>query len=140
MNIYTERQIERLQDEAVHAGRNSFSPYSGFRVGSAVLADNGLMYKGANIESASYGLTVCGERSAIFNAVSDGARGIMAVAVNCIDVPKEVAEQDPDLVMSCGACRQVMHEFMGDDGLVVIQGLWRFRMGELLPNAFHLPS
>ena len=82
--------------------KQSYSPYSNFAVGAAVLSNDGYIYGGCNIENASYGLTNCAERTAIFNAVSDGKRNISAIAV--------VADTDRPC-SPCGACRQVIGEF-----------------------------
>lgn len=91
-----------LEEAARLAGRNSYSPYSGFPVGAAVLADNGGIYGGCNVENASLGLTCCAERTAVYNAVSQGVGVIRAVAVY---TPTGRA------TLPCGACRQVLHEF-----------------------------
>lgn len=97
-------QIElykKLLNIAKEASKNSYSPYSKFKVGCAVLCDNGEIYLGTNIENASYGLTICAERVAVFNAVSNGVKKIKAVAV--YTNKKDIAP--------CGACRQVIFEF-----------------------------
>ncbi|PQL21191.1 cytidine deaminase [Veillonella denticariosi JCM 15641] len=94
--------VGNLINTAVEARRQSYSPYSKFKVGAAVLGSDGMTYKGCNIENASYGLTNCAERSAIFNAVSHGCREFVAIAV--------VADTDGPC-SPCGACRQVIAEF-----------------------------
>ena len=124
-----------LAVKAMEARRNSYSPYSNFKVGAALLAgDNGL-YTGVNIENASYGLTVCAERTAIFKAVSEGAVKITALAVACDTDRFEDA-------FPCGACRQVMAEFMEDEADIIVSlntGEWKvYKLRELLPNAFRL--
>jgi cytidine deaminase len=91
-----------LEDAARLAGRNSYSPYSGFPVGAAVLDENGRIHVGCNVENASFGLTCCAERTALFNAVSHGARTIRAVAVHT---------PTARVTLPCGACRQVLLEF-----------------------------
>jgi cytidine deaminase len=91
----------KLLDIAKEVAKNSYSPYSKFKVGCAVLCDNGEIYLGTNIENASYGLTICAERVAIFNAISNGAKKITALAVYT----------DRKDVTPCGACRQVIFEF-----------------------------
>ncbi len=81
---------------------NAYSPYSGVKIGAAVLTSDGRVFSGTNIENSSYGLSCCAERTAIFNAVSEGARKIVAIAV--------VGKSD-EFTRPCGACRQVMVEF-----------------------------
>ena len=94
--------LRRLEKSARDAATASYSPYSQFRVGAAVLTGSGRIYSGANIENASYGLCNCAERTAIFTAVAAGERRLQAVAVF-------TPTQSP--TMPCGACRQVIHEF-----------------------------
>jgi len=96
------RRFGRLVEEARKARLHSYSPYSGIRIGAAVLTSDGEMFSRTNIENASYGLSCCAERTAIFKAVSTGKRGIVAIAV--------VGESE-DFTRPCGACRQVMVEF-----------------------------
>ena len=102
----TSEQIKLLAQAAILAKKHSYSPYSHFKVGAAVLAEDGKIYSGTNIENASFGLTNCAERSAIFSAVSDGKRQLFALAL-CTDGIKGQPFGTP-----CGACRQVMTEFM----------------------------
>ena len=92
----------RLENAARAAAKNSYSPYSKFRVGAAVLASSGKIYAGTNVENASYGLANCAERTAIFNAASHGERKIRCVVV---------FTPTPVPTMPCGACRQVINEF-----------------------------
>jgi cytidine deaminase len=106
----------------------AYAPYSRFRVGAAVLAD-GVTYGGCNVENASYGLTVCAERVAVFAAVAAGARRIEAVAV--------VADGTA-LTAPCGACRQVLYEF-GPEMAVLLHaggGTVALTLADLLPHAF----
>ena len=91
---------EELIAEAVEARRSSYSPYSGYAVGAALLADDGRVFLGTNVENASFGLTVCAERSAFFRAIQDGCRNFRALAVVTADGAS-----------MCGACRQVAREF-----------------------------
>ena len=119
---------ERLIAAAERAREQAYAPYSRFRVGAAVLA-GAAIYGGCNVENASYGLTVCAERAAVFAAVAAGARQIDAVAV-VSDASTPVAP--------CGACRQVLHEF-GPAMTVVMRGGGETRvrpLAELLPIAF----
>lgn len=106
--------LNALADAAVAVKKNSYSPYSRFKVGAAVLADDGQIYAGTNIENASYGLTVCAERNALFKAVGEGKRKILALAV-CTDPIEGQAFGSP-----CGACRQVMTEFMDQDAPLLL--------------------
>lgn len=97
-----EQELQKLIQAAIEMRKQSYSPYSNFAVGAAVLSNDGYIYGGCNIENASYGLTNCAERTAIFNAVSDGKRNISAIAI--------VADTDKPC-SPCGACRQVIGEF-----------------------------
>ena len=119
-----------LLDAAREASRHAYAPYSRFSVGAAVLSDDGRVFTGANVENASYGLTSCAERNAIFAAVFAGVRTIAAVAIH---TPTGAP------VSPCGACRQVIHEF-GADVVVVSccdgDAERQWTIGELLPGAF----
>ena len=97
-----DQELQKLIQAAIEMRKQTYSPYSNFAVGAAVLSNDGYIYGGCNIENASYGLTNCAERTAIFNAVSDGKRNISAIAV--------VADTDRPC-SPCGACRQVIGEF-----------------------------
>ncbi|MEI9984310.1 MAG: cytidine deaminase [Aliidongia sp.] len=127
---------EELLARARAAATKAYAEYSKFRVGAAVRAD-GKVYTGCNIENASYGLTICAERVAIFNAIAAGAQEIESLAVACVDAPPGGAESG---LMPCGACRQVMAEFAGPDLPVHVDGAGGFRLDELLPHAFALPK
>lgn len=123
----TER--DNLVQAASEARTHAYVPYSHFPVGAAVMGGSGKLYTGCNIENASYGLTVCAERTAVFNAISAGERQISTVAV-VADTPAPTAP--------CGACRQVMAEF-GVQTIIMANttGLIRtVAMNELLPYAF----
>jgi cytidine deaminase len=124
----------RLLQAALDAARLAHCPYSRFHVGAAVLA-GGKLFTGCNVENASYGLTVCAERVAIFSAVAAGERRLEAIAVACPDAPPD---SPPPYRMPCGACRQVMAEFAGEDLPVFIHGVGKLRLRDLLPNAFVL--
>jgi cytidine deaminase len=123
-----------LLQQARAAAERAHAPYSRFRVGAAAEVD-GRVYPGCNVENASYGLTVCAERVALFSAVAAGHREIARLAVSCIDAGDELGERGR---MPCGACRQVMAELMGLDGEVLVDGVRTFRVSELLPYAFTL--
>ena len=116
------------------AAERAYVPYSRFRVGSAVVAD-GVTYTGCNIENASYGLTVCAERIALFTAVAAGHPRVQRLAVTCVDASPELG---PDGRMPCGACRQVMAELMGLDAEVLVDDVGTFTVSDLLPRAFTL--
>jgi cytidine deaminase len=117
--------------EAARAAReHALAPYSHFRVGAAVRAKSGRVFSGCNIENASYGLTLCAERVAVFKALSEGERGFDAVAV--------VTDSDI-LTPPCGACRQILWEFCGDAEVILANLAGRIevhRMSVLLPKPF----
>ena len=125
----TELEIQKLMDCAIKARENAYSPYSHFAVGAALLCEDGILYEGCNIENASYGLTNCAERTAIFKAVSEGHIKFKALAV--------VADTEGPCA-PCGACRQVMAEFKIP---LIIMGnlMWNIKIvtiEELLPFSF----
>ena len=116
------------------AAAAAYVPYSCFRVGAAVLAD-GQIYTGCNVENASFGLTICAERNAIFAAIAAGHRRIDALALACVDAAPDAA---PGSLMPCGACRQVMAEFASPSLPVLIDRFGATTLDSLLPNAFRL--
>ena len=128
---------EEMKHELLRAARNAFevshSPYSSFRVGAAVLTPSGAIVRGANIENASYGLSMCAERVAIFAAIAAGATRIEALAVSVAKDVNSNAERMP-----CGACRQVMTEFMDKSATVYIDKVGEMTLEEMLPMAFFL--
>lgn len=126
--------LDALLDAARDAARSAYCPYSNFHVGAAVLA-GGRVFTGANIENASYGLTVCAERTAAFAAVLAGFPEIEAIAVACVDAPEG---SGPEGLMPCGACRQVLAEFAGPATPVVVDRVGRMTLADLLPHAFRL--
>ena len=127
----TELEIQKLMDCAIKARENAYSPYSHFAVGAALLCEDGTLFEGCTIENASYGLTNCAERTAIFKAVSEGHIKFKALAV--------VADTEGPCA-PCGACRQVMAEFkipliilgnlMGNIKIVTIEELLPFSFSE----------
>ena len=122
--------MTKLMSAAIEARRRAHAPFSNFQVGAALEAEDGRIFTGCNIENATYGLTMCAERVAMFKAISEGARRFRAIAV---------ATGAATLTPPCGACRQILWEFAGD--LSVELGNERgqtetFRMRDLLPNAF----
>ena len=115
---------------ARNARRRARATYSGFKVGAALEAADGAVITGCNIENATYGLTVCAERVAMFKAISEGHRRFRRIAI----VADTVAPTPP-----CGACRQVLWEFGGDLEVILAnlhRETGRYRLGELLPVAF----
>jgi cytidine deaminase len=121
----------RLLRAARAAAKNAYAPFSRLKVGAAALTANGRLFSGGNIENSSYGLTICAERVAIFNAVSAGERTIKAVLVFA-DTPK--------LTPPCGACLQVISEFSENPEIVLSNGrsTETHRLRELLPLGFKL--
>lgn len=126
----------RLCTAAQKAAENAYAPYSHFRVGAAILMQDGQIFTGTNVENASYGLALCAERSALVKMISStAARKIKAVAVACIDAPNK---GPVDLLMPCGACRQWLFE-LAPDAIVFIAGRPEsFMVKDLLPHAFSL--
>jgi cytidine deaminase len=125
---------ERLLTEARATAKKAFCPYSHFHVGAAVLA-GGRIYFGCNIENASYGLTICAERVAIFTAIAAGEKRIDALALTCPDA----GASDPiDYRMPCGACRQVLAEFAESEAPVFVDGAGDWQLADLLPHRFLL--
>ena len=115
---------------AQKARENAYAPFSNFRVGAALRAQSGRIYTGCNVENASYGLTCCAERVAIFKAVSEGERGFEAIAV--------VTDVDV-LTPPCGACRQIIWEFCGDVPVILANLKGKVEQkssAKLLPRAF----
>ena len=122
-------KLEKLRQAAAAAGKNAYAPYSGFAVGAAIEGESGTIYSGCNVENASFGLTVCAERVAIFQAVASGEKKLRCLLV--------LADADSP-VSPCGACRQVMHEF-GVEEVVMCNTRGDSRavlLKELLPYAF----
>jgi cytidine deaminase len=128
--VISDQDREALVAAAGEAREGAYAPYSGFQVGAALLSDDGSTFTGANVENASYGLSMCAERTAVFHAVAQGVRRLRAVAV--------VASND-EPTWPCGACRQVLYEF-GPDLVVISEGKGGRReersLAELLPDAF----
>lgn len=116
--------------EAVRAAEHSYSKYSHFRVGAALLTVDGQVFTGCNIENSSYSLTNCAERTAVFKAVSEGFSEFSAIAI--AGSPNDDFSKP---CMPCGACLQVLSEFCGDD-LVIVLSDGRFRLADFLPKRF----
>ena len=125
----TKKELQQLVNDAIQARSQAYAPYSGYPVGAALLAGSGEIYQGANVENAAYPSSMCAERAALFHAVSNGERQVLAIAV--------VTENGGT---PCGACRQVLSEF-GLDALVVIathdgEILLQTTISDLLPHSF----
>ena len=126
----SDNNLETLVEAALKVRERAYAPFSKFKVGAAVLTKSGKIYIGCNIESASYGLTVCAERVAIWKAVSEGEREFTNVAV--------VADTE-ELTPPCGVCRQIIWEFCGDIPVTFanLHGKTEtVQMKEILPRAF----
>jgi cytidine deaminase len=124
--------LSRLINAAAKAREGAVAPYSKFRVGAALLTASGELVTGANVESASYGLTCCAERVALFNALTGGKRDFVAIAV---------VARVADGPMPCGACRQLLTEYASDAKVFVadsrkLKVVKEFSVRELLPGAF----
>ncbi len=123
-----------LLEAAMMAGQRAYAPYSGFRVGAAVRAEEGI-FVGANVESASYNLGICAERVALAGAIASGQGKISAIAIACIDAD---ASASLNLRVPCGACRQWLSE-LAPDAEIVLLGVERvFKVSDLLPIPFEL--
>jgi cytidine deaminase len=124
---------DQLLDAAKQALHRAYAPYSNFHVGAAVLTDQGQIFTGCNVENASYGLTICAERSAIFTAVQKTHAKLVLRAVAVVN-----RNQVP--CSPCGACRQVIAEF-GQDVVIIFQGKDGYQestISDLLPESFRL--
>ena len=128
-------KAETLIDLAKEAMTHAYAPYSGFKVGAALLCADGTVYQGCNIENAAYGPSNCAERTAIFKAVYDGHRDFSAIAV-CGGMNGVITGPCPP----CGVCRQVMREFCDADFVIYIvdaDGKYKaVTLGEILPYSF----
>lgn len=124
------REYKELIKAASQAKLNAYSPFSKFRVGAALLSKDGSIFTGCNIENSSYGLTICAERVAIFNAISSGASSFTAIAI---------ASDDRGFTSPCGACRQVISDLAGNIDFVMMDSKNSFKilkLKSLLPFAF----
>ncbi len=122
--------LNKLLERAREVRERAYAPYSRYHVGAALLSTSGKMYTGCNVENASYGLTVCAERNAIFKAISEGEREFVALAVVTANGGSP-----------CGACRQVIFEFMNADAPVALadaslENIQSTTVGALLPEGF----
>ena len=127
-------QLDKLASESIAARRNAYAPYSQFQVGAAILGADQKVYVGCNVENASYGLTICAERNAVFAMVAAGCREILAVAIAV-----------PGGGTPCGACRQVLVEFGRGFPVLIVdsttgQVKTKWNIEDLLPEAFRPES
>ena len=123
-----------LIEQAIAAREKAYAPYSGFRVGAALLGKSGKVYTGCNVENASYSPTNCAERTAFFKAVSEGEREFVSIAI-----VGGMSETINDLCAPCGVCRQVMAEFCDKDFRVIMGNFEKIQtrtLEELLPLSF----
>jgi cytidine deaminase len=123
-------ELQSLMTKAIQAREQAYAPYSGFKVGSAVLCENSVFYSGYNIENASYGLCSCAERNTLYHAHLSGARTFLALAI---------VYHENELAKPCGSCRQVMHEFNPDLVLLLCNLKLEYQivsLSSLLPQAF----
>ena len=131
--------VKLLIKKAFEARKYSYSPYSHYQVGAALLAENGEIYTGCNIESATYSPTNCGERTAFFKAISEGVKDFTAIAI--VGGMEDTKDGDCDFAPPCGVCRQVMAEFCSYEDFDVILAksvdeYKIYKLGELLPLGF----
>ncbi len=122
--------LEKLVAEARRARQNAYAPYSHYAVGAAVLARSGKVYSGCNVENAAYPSSLCAERVAVFKAISEGERELIALAV-----------VTSNMGSPCGACRQVFSEFAEDDSVIILAAARasrrkKFTMKQILPDRF----
>ena len=125
---------EKLMELAKEAMTHAYAPYSGYKVGAALLCADGTVYEGCNIENASFSPTICAERTAFFKALYDGHRDFTAIAI-CGGKDGVITGSFPP----CGVCRQVMREFCDDDFTVILIGADSYEtrtLGQLLPDSF----
>jgi cytidine deaminase len=130
--LVTDPSDKELIEAALRATQNSYAPYSKIKVGAAILTEDGKIIVGCNVENSSYGLSICAERVAIFNAISSGERKFKKIAI---------INSEGNGMMPCGACRQVMEEFSSNIEIITLdknKRIVKYKLDELLPNAFKL--
>ena len=132
-----QKTIKKLIETAVEMTKMSYAPYSEFQVGAALLAKDGRIFTGCNVENAAYSPTNCAERTAIFKAVSEGKKDFVAIAI--VGGKNGVIE---DFCPPCGVCRQVLAEFCKKDFLIFLKNkknqVKEFTLEQLLPESFSL--
>jgi len=132
MNIFPNKIMDykTLVKKAVEAKKRALPPYSNFHVGAALLTSDDKLYLGGNIESSSYSLTICAERTSIFKAISEGERKFKAIAI---------ASDSPNYISPCGACRQIISDLCGEIDVILVNGKMEYKVyktSELIPFAF----
>ena len=122
-------QLNKLIQVAKKVGCHAYAPYSGFKVGAAVLSSDGKVHSGCNVENVSYGATCCAERVALYRAISEGAKKFLAIAVVGSDRKRPIP---------CGICRQVLWELAGDIEVILIRGsdFEVFPLSQIYPQPF----
>ncbi len=123
-------KYQKLIEAAKRAKNNSYSPYSNFRVGAALLSKTGKIFTGCNIENSSYSLTICAERTAIFKAISEGQRKFRAIAIS---------SDMKEIIPPCGACRQVLMDLASDIDVILCGSDKKpiiIKLSKLLPMPF----
>ena len=132
MEPLNDAKRKELYENALEARKNAYVPFSGFKVGAALLTEDGSVYTGVNVENSSYGATICAERTAFVKAISEGHRKFKAIAVTAGE------EQES---LPCGICRQFMYEFAPDMEIITgtdIEQLNVRTLEQLLPDGFRL--
>ena len=129
--------VNKLIEQAILARENAYTPYSNFKVGAAILLKDGSYIHGCNVENASYGATMCAERTAVFKAVSEGHTSFLAIAI----VGGKKNQAVTDYAFPCGICRQVLREFSNPDEMTVVVATGvndykEWTLAQLLPESF----
>lgn len=130
---------QELMNLAYQARERSYSPYSHFAVGAALLCADGTVYMGCNVENASFTPTCCAERVAFFSAMADGKKDFSKIAI----VGAKAGSLPDKIIMPCGVCRQVMLEFCKDDFEILVtdgKDITVCRLGDIMPGAFRLET
>jgi cytidine deaminase len=125
--------MDALHTLAQNAAKNAYSPYSGYKVGAAAIFD-GQLFCGVNVENASYGLTICAERAAIFSGVAAGFRRLDKIAIACLDKDNN----NLACFQPCGACLQVIAEFADEATEIILDGIGTFKLRDFMPAPFSL--
>lgn len=131
-------QAQRLIAEALSARQRAYAPYSGVKVGAALLTAAGTVYRGCNMENAAYSPSLCAERAAFASAIVDGCQDFLAIAI--VGGPADMDAPLPEYFWPCGVCRQVMTEFCRPELIVIaarsMDDSQQLTLGQLLPEAF----